>query len=461
MTERNRAMKTTELSDALRAATTGLELPPDFTTAVVRGGRRRRTRGHVVIAALGAVVAVAAAAVIVVLSRASGPQVADPRLTQPTRGDLADDRDFVQAAAAAWRNGQAPEMIAYLRGQPHVYWAGNTPAGPAAVVLQQVEQPTPSLAPGDSDPMALLIGLVATDPADGARRVVFQTGEPYPHPDPPWGVVFGPGDRTVLVPDPGRPLWFSAAPVIGPDGRLTRDWQPLPVTDGVAITRIPADVSAGDARVVAGQTRPASDDRNPSGLVYLEAASVYAEYVRSGHSPTRQNRPTSLARLNWTNEDARRMPAGGPAFPIPDEPGEPMGHFLNGIEQAGAAETGFYYRGIGPWTVIAGLPDGRTAIVAEYLDNDHPSRIYAVLLNRDGSTNDAVRGDEVNPADPLPVKLRLPDSQGWVVAAYGATLAYRLGSDQPWQPTGRNAALLPDAATQVQLNGGTVIGLRG
>ena len=51
---------------------------------------------------------------------------------------------------------------------------------------------------------------------------------------------------------------------------------------------------------------------------------------------------------------------------------------------------------------------------------------------------------------PLPVRLRLPDNQGVLVAAEGSALSYRVGDGQ-WQDAGRNAALLPATATDVRV----------
>jgi hypothetical protein len=46
----------------------------------------------------------------------------------------------------------------------------------------------------------------------------------------------------------------------------------------------------------------------------------------------------------------------------------------------------------------------------------------------------------------LPVAIRLPDAQGWVIAQKDADLSYCAG-DGDWTAIGHNAALLPDATT--------------
>jgi hypothetical protein len=49
-----------------------------------------------------------------------------------------------------------------------------------------------------------------------------------------------------------------------------------------------------------------------------------------------------------------------------------------------------------------------------------------------------------------PVRMNLPDGQGWIVADRGATLHHRTGNGA-WQDAGHDAALLPAAATQVEV----------
>ncbi|MFC8618156.1 hypothetical protein ACFT9M_17305 [Micromonospora purpureochromogenes] len=48
------------------------------------------------------------------------------------------------------------------------------------------------------------------------------------------------------------------------------------------------------------------------------------------------------------------------------------------------------------------------------------------------------------------MRLRLPDEQGILVAAEGATFSYRVGTGK-WRDAGRDAALLPADATEVRV----------
>jgi hypothetical protein len=456
-------MDTTELTRAFRDATEDLEPPPGFTAAVVRGGRRRKVRNRVVIATAAAVVTAIAGSGTYVLWPDPAPdsQVAtDPRLTRPTGGDLAGDRTFLNDATSAWRQGLTDHLAANLRGQPHVYWAGTTPAGRAAVVTQRFFQASGGLPPGDPDRDALAIGLVAIDPADGKLKVVCASYEPYRNPAFGFGQFqFGPGERTILVVVQDSPVWFSPAPITGPDGRVTRDWQPMRDADGVAVATQPDGANPFDARVIASRTRPAADElshagiesgREVAGMLWLDSSTTYLKYEKPGVT-TRPAVPEVDRRLPWNTDDAKQMRVGDTSVsPPPTKPGDyPMSTFVEGLQRAGMTDFGWKHSGAGGWSVVAGLADGRIAIVGEYAEDDHPSRVYAVLLNRDGSFKGAVAGDQVDPSAMLPVRLRLPDGQGWIVASYGGKLTYRVGADGQWQDAGFNAALLPDGATQV------------
>lgn len=50
----------------------------------------------------------------------------------------------------------------------------------------------------------------------------------------------------------------------------------------------------------------------------------------------------------------------------------------------------------------------------------------------------------------LPVRVQLPDGNGWVVAAKDARLSYRIGSGA-WEQPQQNAALCPASATAVRV----------
>ena len=449
------------LGRAMRAATDELDLQPDFTGRVVRGGQRRAGHRRIRIVAAAAAMLVLVGVGVVAASPgrdAEQPVLpVDRRLEQPTGGDLAGDRQFLVDAAQAWEEGVAHSFNAErgifqdLRGEPHVYWAGSTPAGRAAVVLQQAFlHPSDGLSEADANKWQTLVGLVALDPGDGKLKLVGDQYRSDGNPAP-GHFQFGPGDRTVLVVDRGLPLYFSAAAQTQPDGTITRDWQQLTVTDGVAVTQVPEGAQAADARVLVRAARPAPNDRNYNGFLPLEPASGY---LLGGVSPTLDDNHLPWPRLSG---GATPTPGTGDDRVIrvganPTVPGDVINSLGGWLEERGFIDLGIWHSSPGLWSVAAGLPDGRTALVGEYQQESDPSRLYAVLVDPAGQVQTVQYGGQLDPTAPLPVAIRIAGAQGWVVAAPGSHLRYRTASDGQWIDGGAEAALLPDDAVQVQVN---------
>jgi hypothetical protein len=440
-------METELLGRAMREATAELGLPPDFTSRVVRRGRRRQVNRRVCLAAGLAVLAVLAGLPAARGGPGSTDEVsADPRLAEPTHGDLAADKQFLRIAVQAWRTGM---KISYnndngrlfddLRGGPHVYWAGTTPAGPAAVVLQEAHRGRYG--------RETLVGLVAIDAKDGRLKLVNDQLRGDHEPEPGY-FQFGPGDRTILVVEHDQPLYFSPEPITQPDGRVVRDWTRMSIVDGVAVVQLPAGAEPADVRVLLRDRRPAPDDKRYDGLIRTEPASVYLYAVDKLSRDEDLNFafPKADRTLPWRQQD-EPMRVGR----SPHTPADWQVTFWNALEDHGMIDIGNAYGGGGVWTVLAGLPDGRTAMVSEAQQEERPSRLYAVLMNRTGKVLTVKAGAEVDPKAALPVALRMPDAQGWVVAAYGSHLRYRTSTGGGWLDGGDNAALLPDAATEVRV----------
>ena len=448
-------MDTTELTNVLHEATAAVEPRAGFTAAVVRGGRRRKARTRIVLAT-GATAVTAIASTTYVLWPDPTPgvtQPADPRLAQPTKGDLAADTSFVNAAAKAWRDGLPHSWNADrgifddLRGTPHVYWAGKTAAGPAAVVMQQAYlHPHGNLSSDNFNQFQTLIGLVAEDPADSVLKLVYDQYRPSGF-GPSGYFQFGPGDRTVLIVDSGTPLFWSATPLTSQDGKVTRSWDRMDVVDGVAMAGVPDSLEPGDIRVVARATPPAPDDKNFDGLVLLGPSSEYLKFAKEGWQALNPN-PVTDHRLPWSDEQAELMRVCVPYNKVPDNLST---FFSEALDHAGLTDIGGNARALGLWHVLAGLPDGRAILVSELQQDNKPSHIFSVVLNPDGTVRGGVRNGTVDPNLVLPVRVQLPETGGWIVAAYGSTLHYRITPDTPWQDAGRNAALLPWDTTQVQV----------
>lgn len=424
---------TEELSTVLRGATDGLEPRAGFTNAVLRGGRRRQLRHRIAVAtSAAAAIAVATGGTYAVLNDngTEQSQVAAGWLNEPTKGELAGDREFLDSAIAAWEAGKSrsPNAIAGifddLRSAPHVYWAGNTAAGRTAVVMQQAYlHPHENLPATAANTLQTLVGLVTTD--DGQFKLVTDQFQ-WKSSDPAPGYFqFGLSDRTLLIVDRGTPLMVNT-------GKDKSVWEPMPIKDGVAIKQFEEDRAPFPATVVSG----ADPDADSAVQFPFLLASMYLSAVESGG--------TGLPR---PPEELRVGQSGGPEFETADV-------FFNEVSvklNDGNAVANYPSN----WLIRAGLDDGRVAVVGHNQTGGTPSRIYAVLVNQDMSTQ-VLEGEVVGKSAVLPVKFRLPDAQGWVVFANGAELSYRTSQDGQWQDAGVGGALIPDNAVQVRVDGQVV-----
>lgn len=415
-------MDTELLSGRLRSAVAEVRPRPGFADDVTRGARRQ-VRHRRTITAVAVAVLVTATGATLLTGRDAGdaPPARNPELLDlldgPTRGDLATDRRFVDAAAAAWRvalptSPNADHYTGRMLGEPHVYWAGSTPAGPAAVVAQQVRQGGVALGLYGGDQSGQRI-LTDVPPVAGAAGVAFQ---------------FGADDRTLLAIDTGRPMVISDGVRRDQDGRVDRTWRSLAAVDGVAWWQAPAGVDASAVRVAL---------TDPSGAADRDAAVLTLPASRYGDGFDRQSKHRTEHRLDWhfLNQTNSTRPVVG------------TWGIEGYLERAGMLDPFLRVGAGGTWNVAAVLPDGRTAWVTEYQQDSSPSRVYAVI----GNGWRVVDGGPVDAAAPLPVKIKMPYRLGWVVAADGAVLRYRTGDDGPWIGDSRDAALLPYQATEVEV----------
>jgi hypothetical protein len=424
-------MDTSELTRALRAATDDLEPPTGFAEAVLRGGRRRRTRLRLGIATGTAVaVAVVAAGGLALAHDPTATLTGNPLVDAPTSGNLAGDTQFRTDAIAAWEAGKKVSPNADrgifddVRTEPSVYWAGDTPSGRAAVVVQEAQlHPHDDLGSEDADQTRTLVGLVATDPADGRFKLV---NDQY---DADAGrFLFGDGDRTVLILDRGVPLFVSHDASVE-NGQIRANWQRLALDGGVAVEQLPRGTSPTQVVAVAADHPPANY-ADAKGRLDLEPSSWYLDQEAT-------QSPDSTG-LDWHGMSWTVGSDGGPqvdaAAVFFDEVSLPLS---NGSAVGNYTST---------WYIRAGLADGRVAVLGNNQTGGSPSRLYAVLVDAGGARS-VVPGDEVDAKAVLPVRFRLPDEQGWVVAAKDQPLSYRL--NDAWIGAGTGAALIPDMATQV------------
>ncbi|MGC4937130.1 hypothetical protein [Kribbella sp. DT2] len=434
-------MSETDLRERLTAGVADVEAPTDLLDRVRAGGSRRLRRRQ-----LGALATTALAAVLVAgvaitapgVLRADRPEVAatpsraEPYAqltTGPTRGDLAGDRQYLSEILAAWKayTGPTGEPVHVdLRGsEPHVAWAGRTPGGRAAIIAQRGYLAHPGdLPPRSEGTRHTMLGFFA-DGADGRPTLIKEAG-------PGIGAIGGlmVGDaahRTLVVIDDGTPTGLSTRRDYLADGTSRHRYDPLTFKDGVSITMLPAGTDPDAVRV---------------------------KQLAPGSVP--------LALMGTGTVDGERIPEHR-LWPGKDKESWPMtaagGDLRTAAHQVFAAATGkvrdqdAYSFATSTWAAYGVTPNGSRLILGEMALDRDPTRSYAILT-RPGGRLTVVPGGEPDRMSDLPVKVKLPDGQGWAVASRGAQLDYRL-SGGSWKGLRTNALLVPAAAVQVRvrLNG--------
>ncbi|AUS79855.1 hypothetical protein C1701_17685 [Actinoalloteichus sp. AHMU CJ021] len=497
------------LREAMRETTDGLRPPTRLAEEVIGGARarrRRRRRTGVTAVALAAALVVTGGALTTmnlttteVLGGEGAPAVARSWFDVPTRGDLADDRDFVGRASTTWRD-ELPLFLGIRagldeggRGDPHLVAATTTPSGPAAIFVQR------HAPPGDDESYDML-GLVAQSPEDGELHLLSVgrdegKGQLY---------LFGEDDRTLIgLPGP-EPLHLSTGPDIdGSTGEVTRQWEELVAEDGLILRQLPADSHAHDvvaATEVPDTLIPEELERRPPLAVltsesraaaldpgaaqhFLRPRSLDSNWnesltffylpVASRPALTYQERLAEEEALdspdNWRcetgengGESCERITAA-PSHPDSERELDLMDRTQRALRDSGRADLINHHSGgvFGSFLVIVRMTDGRIATIGEQWNRVQHGEAHAVVFTDDNLTevDDFAYGGPTRPDDPVQLSVRLPDDEGWVVLSYQAELRYRTTPDGPWQAveSDRGAALLPAEAVQVEVSreGGT------
>lgn len=256
-------MTETHLKERLAADVDDVEAPSDLLDRARAGGARRLRRFRLTAFAgssLAVAVIAAVAFVPAVRDRADQSPAATPTatttqwvdpitpnrrdryaplMTKATGGDLAGDHVYLDEVRAAWHAMQLKqrghlidpfaEDWGLLRGEPRIYWAGNSPAGRIAIVVQHYQ------APVQKDPYDSIHTAVAMIRDDGQGRPTYA------------GFVVPSDDFSFPyfeIRDPGKPNFFV---VVGMGKQLgwgaTRDkLTPFVFKDGVAVAEVPAGV---------------------------------------------------------------------------------------------------------------------------------------------------------------------------------------------------------------------------
>lgn len=389
-----------ELKEAMEAATAELDVRPGFVGDVMAGARRRHTRKLLAITA--AVALIAGVTTGVVLTRSPSPEpftAVDPRLTAATGGDLSGKTDFIAQSLATWnQKTQIGGGVTEVSTDAHVFWMGNTPSGPAALVAQSVR------VVHAKDPQTL-VGLVHGNVVVG-QEIVSEDGREE-------GIYrLGADESTYVVLSLGRNVFWSVNPVRGPDLRYSRVWWQAVLSDGVAVVSAKPEEKAVFVRAA---TAPADGDVTRVG-----------ERIIPREEPGRQKAMVPHPGLGWTDvmwASARQEPA---------KPGQSQDKLVSeDLWRRGYVDYGTEWT---LWEVRAWLPDGRFAVVTEA-----NGELVGALYQPDGTFDRALTGSLAAKGTPVPVRLVLPDGQGTLLAERGALLGPEEREDAWLAPAGTTA----------------------
>jgi hypothetical protein len=429
-------MDTEELKSAMRGATTGLRPRPSLTQDVLRGGRRRQVRRRITATAMAVVTSVVAVTVSVAGWQSQSErldQATDPRLTEPTRGELAGDEVFIADVIQAWNRslpdklgGDPPDPVT---APPHVFWAGETPAGRAAVVLQP--WPDTPIQP------ATTTGLVGRRPSTGSLEVLtYGFGEPSRSRG--FAYRLGAGGHTVLANIDEQPLSVSAGVSYDLAGKAKRDWRDMTRGDGVFLAELPEGTGPADARLGIPVPGGGFLPENTIAPQYADPDTVSAGSEES-------------VGLDWFADDGRpSMMTVGPPAEHGNDRAWTAQRFREGLASSGLLDPASpVVPSDSPWYVTFG--GQQPVIVSEYgpLHSGRP-RLYAVQLDENDKFLRAMPSGPIDVAAELPVLASLA-GHGWIAAAKGATLSYRFAAGAPWQGTQSDAVPVPQGATHIQV----------
>jgi hypothetical protein len=256
----------------------------------------------------------------------------------------------------------------------------------------------------------------------------------------PCAVLLGPRHDLVLLADRGEKVSYSADYSFGTDGTIKRSFDAAwPATDGVRPVPVPAQTDR-----IRFALRPAALHTRVSLLNIDEVLS--ARFDATNKLPDRIDRLLPGREAAWgpdaqlTSAVLRRWDVSSLSF---------------------YEDTFGYHQWTGPspWSIRGATPDGRRLMV-QTVPLDGGARVFYSLSRSADPPVPAFAGtltSALATTVPAPqtgtlsvLRLRLPQSQGVVVAALNATFRYRT-TTPAWLPAKGDAALLPPAATAVEV----------
>lgn len=267
-----------DLRAAFAAMTDGLVPANGDADHMVRAGRSRlqRRRAVTTVAAVAASVALGAGGATLTTAVPNprsmvGAPSAEPSpafsqgpyadlYRQPTRGDLADDVEYQAKVISTWNDSHGKGNMSLtsglfddLRGEPHVVWAGTTPAGQAAIVAQPAWWAQRGPHKSSDELMVTLVGLIGVD-EHGDPKLIADDYQPISA----WFV--DPSLTTLVVADLGVPVSYTAGWTYRADG--SRYLKPIPVRfhDGAAVITLAKDVDVCAVQLAMPESAPGPTD---------------------------------------------------------------------------------------------------------------------------------------------------------------------------------------------------------
>ena len=454
-------MTETELHQRLSASVDDVEVPTDLVLRVRQGGSRRVRRNRFVSVGVTALtlavvggVALAGPGVLNSLQDtgevASVPGMGDPYgflMKGDPRGDLAGDRAYLAEVIAAWKASHKTSannsrgLFDDLRGEPSVAWAGRTPAGKAAIVVQQSFLHNHADIQLDREGIHTLAGFFGP----GANGKATLIADSYPAPGSGLGGGFVVGSaktkQALVTIDLGQRMAWSLERKYTDSGS-TRDFKPLKFTEGISVVELPQNVYLDGLRI---SEQPANVT-NPYGFHILDSRFNVIQQVVS--TPNKRLWK-DLDFVTWAMTDGAEKLVGS----ANDE-------FSKAVEAVSDPTANGWSMSL--WNGYGITADGSSVLLGEEALDEDPARTYAVLRSPDGKTT-VTSGGVPDPKAVLPVQIQLPRGQGWAVAQSRAKLAYRYDGGS-WSPVRDNATLVPapekvsaKVEVQVELNGTTDI----
>jgi len=401
-------MTDTQLRDALVRATDHVSAAPDLLDRVRAGGRRRVVRRRAVLAGGLAVAVAGSAAGTWAFSGGDGEApIASPLLDGATRGDLRGDAAYLKQVRDLMRRAVGNHSA--VRGEPHVVWAGTTPAGPVAVVAQRLR------AQVVSEVGQIQYGLMAfVQPTAAGPRITTSETMVTGTVNAP-AVLVGARRDVLVVLDDGRRVQLSEDFTYTPDGKVRRTFAPLEFTaDGAAVVRL----APQDDRIRIA-LKPGADAADPN-----------VSLANLGDFPW----PERPERLTFAFREGVATAAASDVRGWPDLDGEDGYGDRWGVHRFAPEPT---------WYLFGTTPGARKFVVQTLTLDDGRPRLFR--LDPAGTPHFLGFTD---PSSPLAVQALLPDGGGVLVAVERGALRYRADAGS-WLPVRGNVALLPAAATEV------------